>query len=321
MDTEKAMDRLGRIAISLHCWQGDDVGGFESAEGLSGGGIMATGNYPGKARTADELRADVEKALSLIPGKHRLNLHAMYAETGGKGRAQRARAGALRSAGSTGPRPTGSAWTSTPPTSPIPRRPTASRCPVADEGIRQFWVEHGIACRKIGAAMGKALGTPCVTNVWIPDGLKDMPVDRKGPRERLEEVARRDASPSRSIRKHLLDAVEGKLFGIGSESYVVGSHEFYLGYAVANKKLLCLDAGHFHPTEVIADKISAVLTFVDEILLHVSRGVRWDSDHVVILTDDLRGHRRRRSSAATTWTASTSAWTSSTPASTASRPG
>jgi L-rhamnose isomerase len=189
----------------------------------------------------------------------------------------------------------------------------------ADKGIRRFWVEHGIACRRIGAYMGKQLGTPCVTNTWIPDGYKDIPVDRKAPRERLRESLD-EILAAKMNRNHVLDAVEGKLFGLGSESYVVGSHEFYLSYAVANGTLLCLDTGHFHPTETVVDKISAVMTFVDEILLHVSRGVRWDSDHVVILSDDLRPWPRN-SSGATTSTASTSAWTSSTPASIASPPG
>jgi L-rhamnose isomerase len=286
VDTEKAMDRLGRIAISLHCWQGDDVGGFESAEGLSGGGIMATGAYPGKARTAEELRADVEKTLSLIPGKHRLNLHAMYAETKGKvdrnelepkhfaSWVQWAKANGL------GMDFNGTYFSH-------PKAADGFTLSSADGGIRKFWVEHGIACRRIGAYMGKELGTPCVTNTWIPDGYKDIPVDRKGPRERLKKsLDEMLAQPMN--RKHLLDAVEGKLFGLGSESYVVGSHEFYLGYAVANKVLLCLDMGHFHPTEIVSDKISAVMTFVDAILLHVSRGVRWDSDHVVILSDELK---------------------------------
>jgi L-rhamnose isomerase len=285
VDTEKAMDRLGRIAISLHCWQGDDVGGFESAEGLGGGGIMATGAYPGKARTTDELRADVEKTLSLIPGKHRLNLHAMYAET--KGKVDRNKLE---------PKHFGS-WVQWAKANGLgmdfngtyfshPKAADGFTLSSADEGIRKFWVEHGIACREIGAYMGKELSTPCVTNTWIPDGHKDIPVDRKGPRERLKKsLDEMLAKPMN--RKHLLDAVEGKLFGLGSESYVVGSHEFYLGYAVANKTLLCLDMGHFHPTEVVSDKISAVMTFVEEILLHVSRGVRWDSDHVVILSDEL----------------------------------
>jgi L-rhamnose isomerase len=285
VDTEKAMDRLGKVAISLHCWQGDDVGGFESAGGLSGGGIMATGTYPGKARTAEELRADVEKTLSLIPGKHRLNLHAMYAETKGKvdrnelepkhfaSWVQWAKANGL------GMDFNGTYFSH-------PKAADGFTLSSADGGIRKFWVEHGIACRRIGAYMGKELGTPCVTNTWIPDGYKDIPVDRKGPRERLKKsLDEMLAQPMN--RKHLLDAVEGKLFGLGSESYVVGSHEFYLGYAVANKVLLCLDMGHFHPTEIVSDKISAVMTFVDAILLHVSRGVRWDSDHVVILSDEL----------------------------------
>ena len=286
VDTEKAMDRLSRIAISLHCWQGDDVGGFESAEGLSGGGIMATGAYPGKARTADELRADVEKTLSLIPGKHRLNLHAMYAETKGKVDRNELEPKHFASwvewakANGLGMDFNGTYFSH-------PKAADGFTLSSADEGIRKFWVEHGIACRKIGAYMGKELGTPCVTNTWIPDGCKDIPVDRKGPRERLKKsLDEMLAKPMN--RKHLLDAVEGKLFGIGSESYVVGSHEFYVGYAVANKTLLCLDMGHFHPTEAVSDKISAVMTFVDEILLHVSRGVRWDSDHVVILSDELQ---------------------------------
>ncbi len=286
VDTEKALEQLSSIAISLHCWQGDDVGGFEGAEGLSGGGIMATGAYPGKARTADELRADLDKALSLIPGKHRLNLHAMYAETGGKVERNELAAEHLASwidwakANGMGMDFNGTFFSH-------PKAESGFTLSNADEGIRKFWVEHGIACRKIGAEMGKQLGTACVTNLWIPDGYKDIPVDRKGPRERLKKSL--DEIFSEKMDKScLLDAMESKLFGIGSESYVVGSHEFYLGYAIENKTLLCLDTGHFHPTEVVSDKISSVLTFLDEILLHVSRGVRWDSDHVVILSDELR---------------------------------
>ncbi len=286
VDTEKAMEKLSGIAISLHCWQGDDVGGFDKAQETLGGGIMATGAYPGKARTADELRTDLEKTLSLIPGKHRLNLHAMYAET--KGKVERnelspehfttwidwAKANGL------GMDFNGSFFSH-------PKAESGFTLSSADEQIRSFWVEHGIVCRKIGAAMGKQLGTPCVANLWIPDGYKDVPVDRKGPRQRLNQsLDEIFAEPM--DRNFLLDAVESKLFGIGSESYVVGSHEFYLSYALENKTLLCLDTGHFHPTEVVSDKISSVLTFLDEILLHVSRGVRWDSDHVVILSDELR---------------------------------
>jgi len=285
VDCDKAMDRLRKIAISLHCWQGDDVGGFETSEGLTGGGIMATGAYPGKARSPDELRADLDKALSLIPGKHRLNLHAMYAEAGR--RIERNKLEPKHFA----------AWIDWAKANGLgmdfngtffshPKAQSGFTLSSADEGIRKFWVEHAIACRKIGAAMGKQLGTPCVTNLWIPDGYKDIPADRKAPRERLkkslDEIFKQEIN-----RRELLDAVESKLFGIGSESYVVGSHEFYLAYAIANKTLLCLDTGHFHPTEVVSDKISSVLTFLDEILLHVSRGVRWDSDHVVILSDEL----------------------------------
>ena len=286
VDTETAMQKLSSIAISLHCWQGDDVGGFDKAQETLGGGIMATGAYPGKARTADELRMDLEKTLSLIPGKHRLNLHAMYAET--KGKVERnelapehfttwidwAKANGL------GMDFNGSFFSH-------PKAESGFTLSSADEQVRSFWVEHGIVCRKIGAAIGKQLGTPCITNLWIPDGYKDVPVDRKGPRRRLKQsLDEIFAEPM--DRNCLLDAVESKLFGIGSESYVVGSHEFYLSYALENKTLLCLDTGHFHPTEVVSDKISSVLTFLDEILLHVSRGIRWDSDHVVILSDELR---------------------------------
>ena len=285
VDSDKAMDHLSKIAISLHCWQGDDVGGFESSDGLSGGGIMATGAYPGKARTADELRADIEMALSLIPGTHRLNLHAMYAEA--KCKVERNALEPEHFA----------AWIDWAKANGLgmdfnwtffshPKADSGFTLASADEGIRKFWIEHGIVCRTIGAAMGKALGTPCVNNLWIADGYKDIPVDRRGPRERLRKSLDEIFAPKMDS-SHLLDAVESKLFGIGSESYVVGSHEFYLAYAIENKTLLCLDAGHYHPTEVISDKISSVLTYLDEILLHVSRGVRWDSDHVVVLSDEL----------------------------------
>jgi L-rhamnose isomerase len=287
VDTDQALKLLSDTAISLQCWQGDDVGGFEADGSELDGGIAVTGNYPGKARSADELRADLDLALSLIPGTQRINLHASYCETGGK---------------------------------PVPRNeletthfaswidwakqhqigidfnPTYFAHPLAADGltlshwdpmIRKFWIEHGICCRKIGAAMGQAVGSACVTNSWIPDGSKETPVDKKGPRERLadslDQVFAEKFDP-----QHHLDAVESKLFGIGSESYVVGSHEFYLGYAIKHGTLLCLDSGHFHPTEMIADKISAVLQWVDQLLLHISRGVRWDSDHVVLLTDDVR---------------------------------
>jgi len=286
VDTDKAIEKLSKIAISLHCWQGDDVGGFESSTGLSGSGIMATGSYHGKARTADELRMDLEKALSLIPGRHRLNLHTIYAETGDE-RVDRNQLEAKHF----------STWIDWANSKRLgldfngtffshPKAESGFTLASPDEGIRRFWIEHGIACRKIGEQMGRQLQSPCVTNVWIPDGYKDIPADRKGPRERLKKSLD-EIFAEKMDRRHLLDSVESKLFGIGSESYVVGSHEFYMGYAVENKMLLCLDTGHFHPTEVVSDKISSVLTFLDEILLHISRGVRWDSDHVVILSDEL----------------------------------
>jgi L-rhamnose isomerase len=287
VDTEAAMNRLQQVAISMHCWQGDDVGGFESAGGLSGGGIMATGNYPGRARTADELRADAAKALSLIPGKHRFSLHAIYLEPGSK-RVERTDVAPehfqrwMDWAAQLG---IGLDFNST--FFSHPKAADGFTLANRDEGIRRFWVQHGIACRKVSEAMGRRQGTPCIHNVWIPDGMKDVTVDRKGPREILKKSL--DEMFAVPLDTALCrDAVESKLFGIGSESYVVGSHEFYMGYAVANKKILTLDAGHFHPTEGIADKISSVLMYVDELLLHVSRGIRWDSDHVVILSDELR---------------------------------
>jgi len=287
VDTDKAIQQLARIPISIHCWQGDDVGGFENAGQELGGGLAVTGNYPGKARTAQELRADFEKALSLIPGKHRFNLHASYAETGGK-KVDRDELSAAQFknwiawAKSIG---IGLDFNQTYFTHP--KAADGLTLTHRDKTIRRFWIEHGIRCREIGAAIGKALGKTCLTNLWIPDGMKDTPADRKGPRERLMESL--DTIFKKSIdRKLNVDSVEPKLFGIGSESYVPGSHEFYLGYAVSRQVLLTLDAGHYHPTEGIADKISSVLLYLPEIALHVSRGVRWDSDHVVTLTDELQ---------------------------------
>jgi len=288
VDTEKAMERLSKIAISLHCWQGDDVGGFETAGAeLSGGGIQATGNYPGKARNISELRSDTEKALSMIPGKHRLNLHACYLDNKGKYVDRNEITVEHFQSWIDWAKANGLGMDFNPTYFSHKKAADGFTLSHPDKGIRNFWIEHGIACRKIGQQMGQQLGTPCVTNVWIPDGYKDIPADRKGPRRRLKESLDKIFS-EKMDKKFLLDSVESKLFGIGSESYVVSSHEFYLGYAVKNNILLCLDTGHFHPTEVVSDKISSVLTFLDEILLHVSRGVRWDSDHVVILSDELR---------------------------------
>lgn len=287
VDTEKAMRQLRKVAISLHCWQGDDVGGFENEAGLTGGGIMATGGYPGKARTADQLRADAEKAYSLIPGKHRFNLHAIYLEPGGKPVERDQIEPKHFSRWIDWAKGLGIGMDFNPTYFSHPKAADGLTLAHPDEGIRKFWVRHGICCRKIGEAIGRALGTPCVTNVWIPDGLKDVTIDRLGPRQRLIKSLDEMFAPAIDPKGNL-DAVEAKLFGIGSETYVVGSHEFYLGYAVKSGKLLTLDAGHFHPTETIADKISSVLLYVPELLLHVSRGIRWDSDHVVILNDDLK---------------------------------
>ena len=287
VDTDQVIQQLAGIPISLHCWQGDDVGGFESSGEELGGGLAVTGNYPGKARTPAELRSDVVKALSMIPGRHRLNLHASYADFDGPPVARNELEPAHFQTWIDWAKEQGLGLDFNPTFFSHEKADDGFTLAHPDDEIRQFWVEHGICCRKIGAAMGQALGTPCVTNVWIPDGFKDTPIDRKGPRQRLADSL--DAIFAEAIDPNLnLDAVEAKLFGIGSESYVVGSHEFYLGYAIKNGTLLCLDAGHFHPTEVISDKLSSVMMWVDRLLLHVSRGVRWDSDHVVILSDELQ---------------------------------
>jgi len=285
VDTEAVLQRLATVPLSLHCWQGDDVGGFEKPNAeLTGGGIQVTGNYPGKARTLAELRQDLDKVFSLLPGKHRLNLHACYADLGGKKVERDAYTVAHFQSWIEWCKERGLGLDFNPTLFGHPLSDDGFTLSHRDAGVRRFWIDHSIACRKIGAEMGRQLGTPTVTNIWIPDGSKDLPVDRKGPRQRLE--ASLDAVFAEALDpKHHLDAVESKLFGIGSESYVVGSHEFYLGYAVKHGKLVCLDAGHFHPTENLSDKVSSVLQFVPEILLHVSRGVRWDSDHVVLLDD------------------------------------
>jgi L-rhamnose isomerase len=286
VDTEKALEILGGIAISLHCWQGDDVGGFET-NGGRGGGIVATGNYPGKARTPDELQSDLVKALSLVPGKHRLSLHASYLEAGGKKVERNEIRPEHYSSWIDWAKEQGVGMDFNHTFFSHPKAQSGFTLSSYDENIRKFWIEHGIACRKVAAHIGKELGSPCVTNLWIPDGYKDIPVDRKRSREILKDSL--DKIFAEKIdNRYQLDSVESKLFGIGSESCVIGSYEFYLGYAIKNNILLCLDAGHFHPTEVVSDKISSVLLYLDEILLHVSRPVRWDSDHVVILSDELR---------------------------------
>lgn len=286
VDTDAVLEKMKAIPVSLHCWQGDDVNGFEVSAGGAGGGILSTGNYPGRARNGDELRADYEKALSLIPGKHRVNLHAIYAETNGEvverdqitiehfrkwiDWAKKLGIG-------------------------IDFNPTCFSHPMAasgftlgskDENVRQFWIRHVKACREIAAGIGKELCTPCIMNIWLPDGMKDTPADRLGYRMRMKDSLDEILSVKYDS-KHLKDALESKLFGIGVESYTVGSHEFVMGYGLKNNITICYDMGHFHLTESIADKLSATLLFADDLLMHVSRPVRWDSDHVVTLTDDL----------------------------------
>jgi L-rhamnose isomerase len=288
VDTEAAMAALERVPVSMHCWQGDDVGGFESAGGSElSGGIQATGNYPGKARSIDELRADIEKALSLIPGTHRLNLHACYLDNGG----------AFTDRDAIEPRHFQS-WIDwgrgrlhgmdfNPTFFSHARAADGFTLSHPDRGVRDFWIEHGRRCRVIGAEMGRQFGTATVTNFWLPDSYKDTPADRVAPRQRLADALDRCFEEPIAPSVHL-DAVESKLFGIGGESYTVGSHEFYMGYAVTRQKLLCLDAGHYHPTEMISEKISSVMMFCPGLLLHVSRPVRWDSDHVVCFDDELQ---------------------------------
>ncbi len=285
VDVEAAFARLDQIPVSIHCWQGDDVNGFENSGDLDGG-IAVTGNYPGRARNIQELKCDIEKMLSLVPGSKRLNIHAIYADTEGK-KVERNELDASHFASWIDFAKKNSLGLDFNPTffaHPLAANGTLSS---ADPAIRKYWIEHAINCRKIGAEFGRQLDNPCVTNIWIPDGFKDIPFDRLSPRKRLEESL--DAIFAADVdAKYNLDAVESKLFGIGAESCTIGSHEFYMGYAVSRKKLLCLDAGHFHPTEVISDKISSVLLFLDEILLHVSRGVRWDSDHVICWDTELQ---------------------------------
>ncbi len=287
VDVEKVLEKLIKIPISIHCWQGDDVGGFEKPDAkISGGGIQATGNYLGKARTIEELRQDFEKVFSLVPGKHRIALHASYGDFGGK----------LIDRNEITPEHFQS-WIDWAKQVKIKLdlNCTLFSHPKADDGftlsskspeIRNFWIEHVKRCREISAEMGKQLGDPCIHNIWIPDGMKDIPIDRAGYRLLLKQSLD-DILKKKYPESYMIDSLEGKLFGIGSESYVVGSHEFYLSYTIANNILLTIDTGHYHPTESVGDKISAIIPFVKGLLLHVSRGIRWDSDHVVIVNDDI----------------------------------
>lgn len=287
VDVEAALQALKQVPLSLHCWQTDDVGGFEQPDAqLSGGGIQVTGNYPGKARTIDEMRADLDNVYSLIPGTHRLALHMSYGEFGGK-KVDRDAIGPRHFRGWADwakERGLGMDFNGT--FFSHPKADDGFTLAHLDKGIRDFWIEHGKRSREVSDMFGKVLGTPCVCNTWIPDGAKDLPVDRMGYRARLVDSLDKMMQPEFPAA-HMRDAVETKLFGIGSESYVAGSHEFYMGYAASRNIMLTLDTGHFHPTESIADKLSSVYLFFDELMLHVSRPVRWDSDHVVIFNDDV----------------------------------
>ena len=283
IDTDAALARLQDISISVHCWQGDDVVGFETRSGTSGGGIQATGNHPGRARTPDELRADLEFAYANIPGKHRLNLHAMYMDT--EDRPDRDQLDYNHFARWVDwARDQGLGLDFNPTFFAHPKADDNLTLSHPDQGIRDFWIEHGRRTRDIAARIGAELGTPSINNIWVPDGYKDTPTDRMAARTRLEQSLDLILSKPQDTMR---DAVESKLFGIGVEACTVGSHEFYFGYAMRKNTLLCLDMGHFHPTESVADKLSAVALSLPEILLHVSRPMRWDSDHVILLNDDI----------------------------------
>jgi L-rhamnose isomerase len=288
IDTEKALAGMDEVVVSLHCWQVDDVGGFETPDAtLSGGGIQATGNYPGKATTIRGMRNDLEKVLSLLPGKYRLNLHAIYGDFQGR----------LVDRDQIEPehfqswidwcKQQGIGMDFNPTFFSHPKAQSGFTLSSKDENIRQFWVEHLKQCRKISAEIGKQLGTPCVMNIWIPDGSKDTPVDRNKHRILLTKSLD-EALAIEYPKEYMKDALESKLFGIGAESMTVGSQEFYLGYAIKNNKLICLDNGHFHPTEQVGDKISSCLLYADELLLHLTRPIRWDSDHVATLNEDIQ---------------------------------
>ncbi|WP_339265955.1 L-rhamnose isomerase [Paenibacillus sp. FSL K6-1330] len=285
INVDEILTELERIKISIHCWQGDDVRGFLFRDQKLSGGISVTGEYPGAAGTPDQLRADLEKAMSLIPGSHKVNLHAIYADTDESVDLDQLEPRHFQSWVDWA-KEQGIGLDFNPTCFSHDKSKDGFTLSHADQAIRQFWIEHCKASRRIGAYFGEQLGQTCVTNIWVPDGYKDMPVDRMAPRQRLkdalDEIFAEEMNPQWN-----LDAVESKLFGLGSEAYVVGSHEFYMGYGIRNNKLICLDAGHFHPTESIAGKLSSLALFTDGLLLHVSRPMRWDSDHVVIMDDEL----------------------------------
>jgi len=288
VDVEKAMRACAAIPVSMHCWQGDDVCGCESASGGASGGIATTGNYPGRATGGDELRADIDEALKLIPGKKKLNLHANYAEKGGKAVDRDAYTVDLFRGWLDWAEAQKLGLDFNPTYFSHPKADSGFTLASPDKGVRDFWIEHGKRCREIAVEFGKALGQPSVVNFWMPDGYKDVPADTAAPRQRMLESLDAIFASGRMDPALEEDAVESKLFGLGVESYTVGSHEFMLSYALTRGVLYTLDAGHFHPTEVISAKISAILQYMPNLLLHVSRGVRWDSDHVITLDDELQ---------------------------------
>lgn len=286
VDTEAALKKLQDLKISMHCWQGDDVKGFLNPDGELTGGIMSTGNYPGAAHTPDQLRQDVEKAFSLIPGSHKLNLHAIYLDTDEPVDLDEIEPKHFAKWAS---------WANEQGVG-LDFNPTFFSHPMMKDGmtlahpdkeVRDFWIEHGKRSRKVAEYLGKETGQTCINNFWMPDGMKDNPIDRYTPRKRMMESL--DEIFTENLNEeYTQEAVESKLFGLGVEAYTVGSHEFYMGYGLTRNKLICLDAGHFHPTEVISNKLSSLVLFSKGIMLHVSRPVRWDSDHVVIMDDELQ---------------------------------
>ncbi len=288
VDVEKAMAVCDSIPLSMHCWQGDDVGGFEKKEGGLTGGIQATGNYPGKARTAEELRADMEFAMQYIPGVKKVNLHASYLE-----------ADTFVDRNEIEPKhfEKWADWAVEKgigldfnPTYFSHPKSDAGTLSAADEEVRKFWIEHGIRCRRIGDYFYQRTGKPCVINHWTPDGDKEFPIDTLGPRLRMKDSYDQIFEATKDVRG-VVDGIESKVFGIGAESYTVGSHEFCMGYVMSKAVdhiILTLDTGHFHPTEVVSAKLGAIFAFSDSLLLHVSRPVRWDSDHVVAIDDETK---------------------------------
>lgn len=286
VDTDRALAILKNVPISMHCWQGDDVNGFEGATELSGG-IQTTGNYPGKARNFEELKADIRKAFSLIPGKHRINLHACYAVMTDGAVDRDALEPKHFAPWVEFAKELGVGLDFNPTFFSHPMADSGLTLSSPDEKVRKFWIRHGQACRRIAEYLGKELGTTCLCNLWIPDGYKEVPADRMGPRARLK-ASLDEIYAEKLDANYIVDSVESKVFGIGVEAYTVGSHEFYMNYAAKNNLLCLLDNGHYHPTEVVSDKLPSMLLFSDKVALHVTRGIRWDSDHVVVLEDELK---------------------------------